>query len=341
MDLPGHNANRVEEHVLALAAGGLPLSTGLRAAAAETSQRRVASSLRELADALDAGQPLEAALAKAGARLPGNLATLVTASKRSGRLQEALFDLVEHDLATQESLRTVYGALAYPAALSLFAYSLFIFLQWFVMGGMFQMYKEFELQLPRATRLMSGIYEFRVWLIVVPLAVLFAIVVWACLAKRSQRHRAIALIPFFGSMFHWVGVSQATRHLAHLVKQEVPLAEALRLSADGLRDGNVSEVWRMLSQQVASGRLLSHCLLETYRVPASLAPLVHWGELTQNLPDALLTASDMLESRVRLRAQMMRIVLPPIFVLSIGFGAFYIVLSLFTPMLFLITSLAY
>jgi type II secretory pathway component PulF len=341
MPLPGDNANdRVEEHVLTLAAGGLPLSTGLRAAAAETNQRRVGRSLRELADALDAGQPLEAALAKAGSRLPGNLAMLVKATKRSGRLQEALFDLVEHDLATQEALRTAYSALAYPVALLLFSYSLFVFLQWFVMGGMFQLYQEFELALPRTTLLVGYLHRIGIWLVVVPLAMLAVAAIVAAVLKKSQRQRVIAVIPFFGSMFHWVGVSQATRRLAHLVKQEVPLAEALRLSAEGLRDANVADVWRMLAAQVEAGQPLSDSLLGTYRIPASVAPLVHWGELTQNLPQALLTASDMLEGRVRLRAQMIRIVLPPIFLIVIGGGAFFMVGAMFVPLIALIQNLS-
>jgi len=68
-------ASRVAE----LTRAGLPLGPGLRALAAELSGRRLRRVLRQMADRLDAGMDLAAAIDGQGRRLPPALRGLVLA----------------------------------------------------------------------------------------------------------------------------------------------------------------------------------------------------------------------------------------------------------------------
>ena len=335
------DVNIITAQVVSLAQADLPLETGLRAAAAESSNARIAKVLARIATKLEAGESLEQAINSVAGALPGNVSALLLAGKQTGKWREALLDVVEHDLSSQETLRTVRSALAYPLALIGFAYCCFLFLQFTIVGNFSSLMADFELDLPRSTTLLFQINALGWWLVIIPSAIVFlvGVVLPRCLGN-VRWHRLLATVPFAGPMWHWCGVAQGTRALSYLVDQQVPLSTALRLASNGLRDANIAEVWQLLAECIDRGQLLSDAIWENYRVPASLAPLVAWGERSHALGEALRSASDMLEGRVRLRAQMLRVVLPPLLFVMIGCGAFFIVSALLGPLVSLVTNLS-
>src|SRR5262245_38236480 len=80
--LPAGQAEAVLARAAEIAAAGMPLAAGLRAAAGEADSLRVARALRRLAAELDRGRSLADVLASS--RLPPNLAGLLQAAQRSG-----------------------------------------------------------------------------------------------------------------------------------------------------------------------------------------------------------------------------------------------------------------
>lgn len=339
--LPHAEGEAFVAELVAVTRSQLPLAAGLRAAAAETEHRRVGKALLQVATQVEAGQKLDDILAQSPQVLPGSIPKLLLSGERGGRLGAALQDIVDHDTLTRDTLRVVRATLAYPLALLILGYISFVFLQFVLVGDLVQMYRDFDIDLPAATVWMANMHRFRWWLIAVPILalVIWLIVVPLCL-RRSQRQRVLATVPLLGAMWHWCGVAQATRSLAHLLTQRVQLTEALRVSSSGLRDANVAEVWNQLAAQVEQGIPLSRAMLDTHRLPASIAPLVYWGERTSSLPEALLTISDMLEGRVRLRAQLIRTIAPPILFVVIGGGIYFVIFAVLTPLIMLIQNLS-
>jgi len=80
-------------------------------------------------------------------------------------------------------------------------------------------------------------------------------------------------------------------------------------------------------------------LAATRRLPASLRPILGWGERTGQLAEACQLASEMFEGRVQLRAELLRTLLPFGLFLAVGNLALFLLLALYMPMLGLITSL--
>jgi type IV pilus assembly protein PilC len=334
------DALEIGAKVTSLAAAEVPLGPALRAAAQESPKRRVAAGLVKIAEAVERGESLEAALKQELGKLPPHIGSLLVAGAQGARLREALLDVVEHDEETQETLRTVYSALAYPVLLLILAYACFVFIELYLVHFLLEMYREFELELPATTKVIAQISELSWWLIIVPPSAVVLGSVLLALLKRSWRQRVVATIPLIGNMFHWCGVAQATRALGHLVRQQQPLPAALRISSQGLRDANVAEVWNQLADEVESGRALSAAMLANHRLPASIAPLVHWGERTAQLPDALIIAAEMLEGRAELRAQLVRTIFPPMMFILIAGGSLFVAMALLTPLVSLITNLS-
>ena len=103
--------------VAELSKAGLPLGEGLRGLAAESSSRRLSRVLHSMADDLDAGADLAAAIDSQGRRLPPHLRGLILAGLRTGRLAEALEEYVDLHRSESDLRHRLWAALAYPLLL--------------------------------------------------------------------------------------------------------------------------------------------------------------------------------------------------------------------------------
>ena len=156
----------------------------------------------------------------------------------------------------------------------------------------------------------------------------------------ARWRRVLATVPLIGALWHWSGVAELARLLAILLEQDVPLPEALQLASTGVRDANLRELSGQLAQSVQQGRSLTELLATTHRLPASLGPLLGWGERSGQLAEALRVAGDMFEGRVRLRAELLRSILPFVVFVGIAMVALFSLVALYAPMLSLLQGLS-
>ena len=96
--------------VAQLARSGLPLEAGLRALSEELPAGRLTQVLRHVANQLEAGQPIDAALDSQKSRLPAHLRGLIVAGVRTGRLAEVLEEYVDLQRTHREIWRRVWLA---------------------------------------------------------------------------------------------------------------------------------------------------------------------------------------------------------------------------------------
>jgi type II secretory pathway component PulF len=327
-------------YVAELSAAGLPLAPGLRAAA-EESGGELAYTLRAIAADLDRGKSLEETLRTPAIGFPRYLQGLIQASIRTGQLGEMLIDLVEHRRAAREHWRMIVSALAYPGILFAFTVAMFLTMAAFVSPVLRSIMVDFDFELPVVSLWMIQVGEYGVPLVLG----LLGVVVVAALAVRFGMgavwwRRFLARIPLLGPVWHWTAVAEASRLLSSLVKRRVALPEALLLAAEGSSDANVAAVCRSLAGGVEQGRDLAMLIAMSGRLPSSLAPLVRWGSTTGRLDEAFLAAAEMLEGRVRLRAAMLRGILPPFVFLAAASLAIALIVGFFLPLVSLIQNLA-
>ena len=106
---------RLAECLAELTQAGLPLASGLRAAAAEAIPARLAAQLREMARQIEAGRGIEEILASGQRPLSVQLSGVVRAGLRSGKLGHVLSEFLNARNASHDLWRRVRLALAYPA----------------------------------------------------------------------------------------------------------------------------------------------------------------------------------------------------------------------------------
>ncbi|MCA9121832.1 MAG: type II secretion system F family protein [Planctomycetaceae bacterium] len=326
----------------------LPLVEGLRAAADEAVNSRVAGALRQIAGDVEQGYALDSIISERGQFLPPHVRGLVAAASRTQRMGVALDDLVEHHRATREVWRKVVGSITYPLLVLGMTMFVLSFLPVYIVPQFAQMFEEFELELPMATQAVVSISETILWFggpgLLVVLILAFVLVLLLILGSfgigTPVTHRLTTTMPLIGPIWQWSGTAAFSRLLATMLEYDIPLPDALLLARDGVRDPEINDAATSFARGVENGRTLSDLLAESKRLPASITPFVRWGERTGKLPEALRAVADMLLLRVQMRTLLLRSIAPPVVFILVGIMVGFTIVALFMPLISLIQGLS-
>jgi type II secretory pathway component PulF len=330
------------EQLAVITRAGRPLASGLMAAAEETPSRRLAAAMNLIAERLQQGRPLDDVLRENPYLIPPHMLRLIETGLRAGNLPAVLSAQVEIDRASFDVRRSIRLAIGYPIFIALICVVLLVLLTIFIVPGMRQVAKDFNIALPFSTQALFAISGKSTAIVV---GAFLAATTMALFALRvslpPQRWRfALTHIPIFGPMLLWRGLAEWSRLVSLLLKQGLPAPEALRLASSGVNDALMAVEGLRLARATSQGRGIADSLAEIGTLPAPIVPIVRWGEQSGTLAEAFTSVAEMYENRIRLRSALARAILPPITFILVAITVLWLVNALFGPLIELITSLS-
>jgi type II secretory pathway component PulF len=342
--LSGRDAAEIAGQVAGLTAAGLPLGPGLRALGEEVPPGRLRRALGELSRAIDAGEPIEAALGSPRSGLPAHVRGIVLAGARTGRLGQVLGRFAGYADVGDDLRRSLWLRMAYPLAAIGLATTVFIFTSVAVLNPFESIYKDFGVGMPVITRL-----TFKVARVVtvswrpllegiVALAVLWLLV--GLVAGRATRNAIVANIPIIGPVLRWTSLAEFCHLLGLLLECELPMAEAVPMTGEGVPDAEIRAAGRAMGAEVARGQSLSQAMAGRRVFPAGMARIVAWAEGHRGLADALHMLGEMFEARARAQASFASSVCSVLGVLSILGGIVVTVGAVMIPMITMLNKLS-
>jgi general secretion pathway protein F len=339
--LSAEEATELAARVAELTKAGLPLGAGLRAVADELSSRRLAHVVLTLADRLDAGDDLAAAIDALDSRLPPYLRGLVLAGLRSGRLPEVLEQYVDLEHSQADLRRRLWSSLLYPFVLLAVLAALVAVARVFVIGGFVSMFHSFNASLPLITEWFIASSWSMTWGVLAMVAVAALVPLLLAIAPHVDwMWPVVYKIPMIGPVLRWSQLAQFGRLMELLLGQQVPLPDALQLAADGVRDGNLAAACCNVADEVGNGRVLYESLADRQQFPPSMIPVIEWGQRAPALPEAFRAVAEMFEGRARSQSPLVEAVVLPVMLLIIITFAGTFVLAMMMPMVALISKLS-
>lgn len=334
-------AEEVSSHLATLGASRLPLAAGLRAAAEDSESQRVSEALRGLAERAERGESLEKLVHDSPDVFPAHVGGLVIAASRTGRLGSALSELLEHQQSLHSLRQGILLSLAYPLVVTCLAIVVLGFGLSFVSVPFQRMFAEFELRLPYVTELLFWLRANGGFMLILAVVVLAggALLVRSLLGHATWL-RFLTTVPLFGPLWYWTGIAEWSSLLGVLLRYQIALPEALRLAASGVQHAYLSHVSLQLAEGSQRGQSLSDLLSSQRRLPASLVPLLRWGEQIGAMPDALAAVTELSSRRAMIRSTLLRSLLPPLLFMAIASAVLFVVVALFMPLMNLIQGLS-
>ena len=318
----------LNDEIAALTRAGIPLDKGLCALGNDL-PGRLGRATADLAKSLEQGQSLEEALAQHGRRFPPVYRAVVEAGMRAGRLPAAFESLADSISRIRDARRAVAAALAYPLMIAAVAWGFFVFYIIYIAPLMIA---TFEFHGPVANvfvdlaALLGQTVQY--WGPGIPLLVFLVSAFWwrysarGSLAQPWWNGLLLGWCPWIGRMLRAARTSTFVDILTLLVRNDVPLDEALLLAAEASGDVRMLGAVRPLAKAITRGEYSSQGGSSSDLKNAGLPPLLSWimssGGPRGTLLSALEHAAEIYHRRARHYAETARLMVPIVLSLVIG-----------------------
>jgi general secretion pathway protein F len=324
----------------------LPIEAGLRALEADLPAGRTRSAVGELADRLERGQALADALDAMHDRFPAHLRAMLVAAVESERLGDVLTGFADHERVARDVRRAFWLGLVYPAVVCAAFVLLALLLAVLLVNQFEEIFLDFGVNLPLLTRWIVGVShaltEAGWWLLFGPLlAGLGLLIATRVLLNDRARATVLARLPLIGRVIRLATLGEFSHNLGLLVECRVPLERSVVLAGEATGDAEVLGATREMSRRLAAGSSLADASRSAGSTfPEALKRVIAWAEPADSLPPALHLAGDVLLSQAQARGALARVVFTILVFLLVVLGLFVGVVSLFLPLVQLISLLS-
>lgn len=320
----------------ALVEAGIPLERALAALIEQHPGHDLGAVLAAVRTDLLAGHPLHRALARHPRAFDARYCAVIAAGERSGQLgtvMNRLADGLEHAEALRQ--KTVQ-ALVYPALIVLVAGAVVLALMTYVVPQVVAVFQSSRQTLPLLTRGLIAVSTAlrEGWPVGVVLLVLGA---WgARRAYREERvrhavHRLLMRVPVLGRLLVALDGARFAQTLAVLVASGVPLLASLAAVREVVALRPLRASLDAATERVSEGYALHRALAVSGLFPPLLVHMVASGETSGRLDDLLDRAAAQLTAEAHNRLALALAALEPLLILAMGATVLVIVLAVLQP----------
>jgi general secretion pathway protein F len=284
------------------------------------------------------GAALSEAMAVHQGAFPPFVVRLIKAGEISGGLDSILADLSRYTEQATARASKLGAQLLYPAVLLAAAITALTVIATVLVPALKPLFEDAGSAPPAIISALSWVTEaIAAYGSVIVAAVLTgclgAILYWISPSGRLSVDRAILLLPFFGDILRQSETARLSRTLAALIRNGVPLTEALRISSGVLSNTYLAATVATAVREVEQGQPLSTELQRSGAFPDLLPRLTRIGEETGQLEGMLTKAAEAYERSCENRLDRFMTLLTPILTVVIGGFVGFLVISVMNAIL--------
>jgi general secretion pathway protein F len=330
-------ASFVRELATAVQAG-LPLVQGLRTIATQLRVPRQRVMLDTIIDQVEHGKSLGDAAEAWGKPFTDLTINLIRSGEVSGRLPEVLAqaaDLLDRDVKMR---RTLLAATLYPIILMVLISGAIVVIVTVIVPRVLKSIEGVSKTLPLPTRIVQGFADFLGswgWLVAL-LAVGGVLIVRRILARPGPRlwlDTQLLRVPVLGRLLRDVAVARFTRTLGTLTAAGIPVLAALKVTRGTLGNKAMERVIDDVCEQIAGGKTIAEPMQRSGHFPPMLVQIVNMGERSGRLDQMLSQAAGAFEERTETSLKLFTTALPPLLVAMMAGVVGFIVLAILLPLL--------
>ena len=277
----------------ALLNAGMPVTQALSTVRRQSRNRHLASVIQDVEETISRdGGTLADALADHRHVFGPVYCGVVRAGEEGGDQVEVLNNLADH-LTKSATLRgQVLGAFIYPVFLLFLGMAAIFVLMTFVIPRFQEVFAGFGQDLPVPTQILISVSGFmsQWWWAVLAGMVTGALLIVAVLRKPAVRRKtdqSVLRLPLFGPMLLKLELSRIARTLAALLNSGVRVLEALRVTAETVKNRALRDTFPAITKAIANGETLAGAAEKTGMFPPLFIGLVRTGEETGGLGEML------------------------------------------------------
>jgi len=314
---------------------GLPILRALDLLTDRAATPRLRPIVAQIRDRVREGKSLSEAVSEAGV-FSKVYSTAILAGEKSGNLSGVLDYYIAYQKVSTGVRKKILATLVYPVLLITAATLVVSYLVAFVIPKFGQLYRDMNVELPTATKILIALtVDYRVVILgVMAGAVVFALGIfyWSRSDEGGAAFDRLKFrLPLIGDTSLKFQVAQFCRTLATLLTGGTPLVAGLQTAADAMDSPLLRGSITRATQMVREGESLNGALAATQIMPALALDMIEVGESSGALAPMLTSVAEFYEEEVNIRLSAMVSLIEPAILVFMGLLVAFILISLYLP----------
>ncbi len=323
---------------------GLPLVRSLKILEGQMKPCKLKDVVAEVAEDVESGSTFSESLAKHPRAFDRLYVNMVRAGEAGGVLDTILSRLAEFKEKARRLKRKIIGAMIYPVVVITIASAILILIMVYIVPRFRDIFASFGTELPVPTEVLIavalGIKKYILAVVLVP----FGLYIFVKLLKRTRGGRYFIdnvklHLPVFGSIVSKSTVSRFTRTLGTLIASGVPILEALNIVRDTTGNEVIARAIGKVHDSIREGDTIAEPLRASGVVDEVVVNMIDVGEETGDLDKMLIKVADNYDDEVDTLVASMMSLMEPLIIVFLGGAVAFIVISLFLPLVKLMTQM--
>lgn len=331
--------------IATLIGAGLPLVRSLNILRDQTRHGAFRDVIDSLSQQVEAGSTFSEALLKHPKIFSKLFVNTVKAGEAGGVLEVVLTRLAEFREKAERLNSRIRAALIYPILVISIAVGVLIFLMIFVIPKFMELYEDIGTELPLPTLVLMRVSNFlqHSWIVGVFFIAILAIG-YRLLVKfnvvRAFVDKIKLELPVFGLLIQKVSIARFSRTLGTLISSGVPILQALIITKDTSGNEVIARSLGKVHDSIREGESIAGPLSKTKIFPLMVVNMINVGEETGSLDQMLNKIADTYEDEVDVTVGALTSLLEPLLIVFMGLIVGSIVISMFLPLVKLLTALS-
>ncbi|MDQ5938524.1 MAG: type pilus assembly protein PilC [Patescibacteria group bacterium] len=315
----------------------IPIVQSLRILSQQTNNPVFTEKVVEMANDVDGGMKLSDAMAKHYKIFSNFFVAMIKSGETSGRLEEVLEYLADQMEKDYDLVARIKGAMIYPALILTALVGVSILMMVYILPKMTPMLQETGAELPMVTLWLIAISDFMVkywpFLLLIILVLIGIFVFWTKSKSGKTMWDSVKIrMPIFGNLFKKIYLVRFTRSLHTLIKGGVPIASALRITAEVVDNKAYSDLIMRTVAEVEAGNSISTLFAKSPLMPKMLSQMMIVGEKTGRIDNILEKLSDFYTREINNLVSNLTVLIEPLILIIMGVGVAGIVAAIMLPM---------
>ncbi|MCH2133738.1 MAG: type II secretion system F family protein [Phycisphaerales bacterium] len=330
---------------------GLPLLRSIQILEQQQKAGKLKTVLGDVSDDVESGTSLSESMAKHPKAFDRLYSKMVNAGEIGGVLDIILQRLANFMEKSQRLRRRIKGAMIYPIVVILIAVVIVTGIMVFVIPKFEEIFNDFNTELPELTRWLIDASNWMagkgedipgfIYIVAAPFVLFFVLKIF----RRTNVGRAatdwtLLHIPVIASLVEKTTVARFTRTLGTLISAGVPILEAINITRDTCGNWVFERALTRVHDSIREGETFAEPLREAKVCDSLVVNMIDVGEETGDMDVMLMKIADNYDEEVDVAVQSLLSLLEPLLVVCLGGAVGVIVISLFLPLVKLITNVS-
>lgn len=312
----------------------------------QTNDARLRKILMDLSTRVESGESLSRSMARHPKAFSQLIIGLIRAGEVGGVLEESLQRIAAFLEKDVELRRKIRSALTYPVIVLCAAVGIVIFLVSWLVPKFAELFKELNIkEMPAPTQFLIDLSAFltQKWYIMIIALIAILIAYKLFVSTRVGRRvmdRVKLRVPVFGPLHHKIVMARFSRTMGTLLASGVPILQAMETVAGVVGNAVVSDAVLESRARIREGEKIADPLQKSKMFPPMVVHMVSVGEESGSLDHMLNKIADFYENEVEMTIASLTAAIEPVMIVLLGFIVGFIVISMFLPMVEVISNLS-